>query len=101
MDYNNKELKLTDNVGTGCKVQIEKNGKIIRQYKIIIYGDASGDGKINSIDLLLIQRHILGLDQLLPIYLKASNINKDGRKPTSIDLLLIQRHILGFQEIKQ
>ncbi len=101
VDYNNKELKLTDNVGTGCKVQIEKNGKIIRQYKIIIYGDASGDGKINSIDLLLIQRHILGLDQLLPIYLKASNINKDGRKPTSIDLLLIQRHILGFQEIKQ
>ena len=101
VNRNNKELKLTDIVSTGCKVQVEENGKILRQYNIIIYGDANGDGNINSIDLLVIQRHILELEELQPIYIKASNIAKDGKRPTSIDLLLIQRHILGLQKIIQ
>lgn len=101
VNYNKEELSKEDIVGTGSKIQIEENGNILRKYNIILYGDANGDGKINSIDLLVIQRNILELEELQPIYIKASNINKDGKKPTSVDLLLIQRHILGLQAIKQ
>jgi len=89
----NQILKDTDIVGTGSK--------ILRVYKIIIYGDANGDGKINSVDLLVIQRHILEIETIEEIYRKASNINKNGKSPTSVDLLLIQRHILGLQIIEQ
>lgn len=94
-------LKENDLLGTGSKILVKENGNVLRIYTILIYGDSNGDGKINSIDLLKIQRHILELEKLEGIYLKASNVRKTGTKPTSVDLLLIQRHILGYQKIEQ
>lgn len=111
-------LKENDLLGTGSRVLVrertkkenneeneeeneEKKGNILRIYTILIYGDSNGDGKINSIDLLKIQRHILELEKLEGIYIKASNVRKTGTKPTSVDLLLIQKHILGYQKIEQ
>lgn len=98
---NNELLKQTDLVGTGSKIQVKENGDLLREYKVILYGDVNGDGKINSIDLLVLQRHILEIEVLEEIYKKASIINKTANKPTSVDLLLIQRHILGLQIIQQ
>lgn len=97
----NEILQETDFIGTESKIRVKENGAILREYKIILYGDANGDGKINSVDLLVIQRHILEIEPLEEIYRKASNISKNGKKPTSVDLLLIQRHILGLQIIEQ
>ena len=94
-------LKENDLLGTGSKILVKENGNILRIYTILIYGDSNGDGKINSVDLLKTQRHILELEKLEGIYLKASNVRKTGTKPTSVDLLLIQRHILGYQKIEQ
>lgn len=101
VNYQNQPLKETDMVGTGTKIRIKEEGKILRQYQIIVYGDTNGDGKINSIDLLVLQRHILEIEPVEEIFRKASNISKNGKKPTSVDLLLIQRHILGLQIIEQ
>ena len=97
----NEVLKDTDIVGTGTKIRVKEDGEILREYQIIIYGDSNGDGKINSVDLLVIQRHILEIERLSGVYKKASNINKNGKEPNSVDLLLIQRHILELQFIKQ
>lgn len=101
VNYKNEILQEKDCVGTGSKILVKEDGKVLRKYQIIIYGDANGDGKINSVDLLVIQRHILEIEPLEDIFRKASNINKNGKKPTSIDLLLIQRHILDLQLIEQ
>lgn len=95
----NEVLKETDIVGTGCKIVVKENGEVLRKYQVILYGDSNGDGKINSIDLLVIQRHILEIERLKGVYKKASNVRKDGKNPTSVDLLLIQRHILELQFI--
>ncbi len=97
----NQLLKDEDIVGTGSKIIVKENGNILRAYTILIYGDVNGDGKINSVDLLVLQRHILEIEPLEGIYKKAANIRKDGKKPTSVDLLLIQRHILNLQTIEQ
>lgn len=97
----NEVLEDSNIIGTGSKVRIKEDGKVLREYKIIVYGDANGDGKINSIDLLVLQRHILEIEPINEIFRKATNINKNGKKPTSVDLLLIQRHILGLQIIEQ
>ena len=91
-------------VGTGSKVQIYTNTDsqtLVAEYEILIYGDVDGNGKINSVDLLKLQRHILELEELDFVSQKAGNINKNGKKPTSVDLLLIQRHILGLKQIEQ
>ena len=93
-----------DLVGTGAKVQIFTNTdtqNVVAEYSIIIYGDVDGNGKINSVDLLKLQRHILEIEELDFLSQKAGNINKNGKKPTSVDLLLIQRHILGLKQIEQ
>ena len=97
----NEILNYTDKVGTGSKIIIKDNGEIIGLYEIILYGDVNGDGKINSIDLLVLQRHILELEKISGIYLKSGNIYKNGKNPSSVDLLLIQRHILGIKQIEQ
>lgn len=101
--YNNKEQLLQDNelAGTGSKIKILDDDTTIMEYKIILYGDVNGDGKINSIDLLVLQRHILEIEKLSGVFLKAGNIRKDGKNPSSLDSLLIQRHILEIEFIEQ
>jgi len=98
----NKILENTEKIGTGSKIKLinEKN-EIKMEYFVIIYGDVSGDGKINSIDLLVLQRHILEIEKLKGIFLKSGNIQKNGKNPSSLDSLRIQQHILGIREIEQ
>ena len=92
----------TEDVGTGCKVKVlGDNDEIKMEYTIIYYGDVNGDGKINSIDLLVLQRDILQLETLSNVYKIAGDVRKTGKNPTSVDCLLIQRHILGLKEIEQ
>lgn len=99
---NGKLLTDEDKVGTGTKVRIIDQNDIIKmEYQIVIYGDLSGDGKINSTDLLVLQRHILEIEKLKGAFLSAGNINKNGKNPSSLDSLLIQRHILGLKLIEQ
>ena len=97
----NKLLSENDLVGTGSYINISNEGNTIIEYKVLIYGDVNGDGKINSVDLLVLQRHILEIEKFNGIFLRAGNINKNGKNPSSIDSLLIQRHILDLQKIEQ
>lgn len=101
--YDSKGNLLQDNefAGTGSVIRILQNGQIIIEYNIILYGDVNGDGKINSVDLLVLQRHILEIEKFSGVFLKAGNIRKDGKNPSSLDSLLIQRHILELQIIEQ
>ena len=88
-------------MASGNSGKIKEAEEILREYKIILYGDVTGEGKINSVDLLVLQRHILELEKFDGIFLKAGNINKNGKNPSSVDLLLIQRHILNLKIIEQ
>ncbi len=100
---NNNEEILSNNeyIGTESKIRVYDEDTLLREYSIILYGDVNGDGKINSIDLLVLQRHILGIDEFSGLFLKAGNTGATGQMPSSIDLLKIQRHILGIEEINQ
>ena len=106
-NYKGKKIENNQLVGTGSKIKIIKTTQTnnttetLAEYSVVLYGDVNGDGKINSVDLLVLQRHILEIQTIDEIFQKAGNINKNGRKPTSVDLLLIQRHILGLQIINQ
>ena len=68
-------------------------------YTIVKLGDPTGNGKIDSADLLAIQRHLIG-KQLLTSNskLKAADATRNG-KIDSADLLAIQRELLGKQKI--
>ncbi|MBR0515313.1 MAG: PT domain-containing protein [Eubacterium sp.] len=65
---------------------------------IIHKGDLSGDGKINALDIILVQRLIVGLDNLTDEKKLLADINGDD-KVNALDIIFIQRHIVGLQEI--
>lgn len=98
--YNaNDNIVDTGYIGTGYKVLI-KNNSSSKYYTAIVNGDTSGDGKITALDLLQVQKNILGSYNLSGVYFNAGDTNNDG-KITALDLLQIQKHILGSYVIVQ
>ena len=61
-------------------------------------GDLNGDGKISALDIVKIQRLIVGLDSLDSHVLSIADINGDG-KVTALDIVKLQRHIVGLETI--
>lgn len=87
-------------VGTGDKVTVLVNGAVVKQYEIVIYGDINGDGKISVVDLVKMQKHIIGSDPLSGAALEAANTSKDGGV-TVKDLVILQKHIVNVSKISQ
>lgn len=100
-DKNNTELSDNDKVGTGSKIKIYNGSSLIEEYTIVIYGDITGDGLINSADLLNIRQHMLGMENLQGCYFKAGNVSKTDNLINSLDLLKIKQHVLGVSLITQ
>ena len=91
-----------DNIGTGSKLILSNpDGTIAFEYEFLLYGDLNGDGLINSLDVLVLQKHILEIKLLEGIYYKAGNLNKDGKSPSALDMLKLQKHILEINYIEQ
>ena len=61
-------------------------------------GDLSGDGKINALDIIYVQRLIVGMDPLTDEKKALADINGDG-KVNALDIIYIQRHIVGLEKI--
>ena len=69
----------------------ELNGNVKR-------GDLNGDGKISALDIIKVQRLIVGLDPTLDEVLPVADVNQDG-KISALDIIKIQRHIVGLETI--
>ena len=95
-----KTSKTSGNIATGDIVNIYKGDSLYVSYPVCIKGDVNGDGKITSVDMLVVQRHILGLTVQKDATLKAADASGDG-KITSVDMLYIQKHILRLLTITQ
>jgi beta-N-acetylglucosaminidase len=95
----NGDVVTSGKIGTGFKV-IVSNSSTSEELSAIIYGDTSGDGAITALDLLQIQKYLLGTYSLNNSYLKAGDTSKDG-KITALDLLEVQKYILGTYNIEQ
>ena len=62
-------------------------------------GDLNGDGKISALDIVRVQRLIVGIDAQTNAMLAAGDINGDG-KISALDIVKIQRHIVGLESIQ-
>lgn len=86
---------------TGDRIRILRpDGTAAYEYSMIVYGDASGDGKITSSDLTIVSRHVLQQSQLTGTAVLAADANHDG-KISSSDLTIISRHVLKQSTITQ
>lgn len=104
----NSTVVVTDNsgaivssgvIGTGFKVSIN-NQSSTEVLEVVIKGDTSGDGVINALDLLQVQKSILGTYTLNGAFYKAGETSGD-EIINALDLLQVQKNILGTYTIVQ
>lgn len=65
----------------------------------ILYGDVNNDGKINALDVLKIQKHIIGVSLLTGDSVLAADANRDD-KISALDVLKVQKYIVGAGKIE-
>ena len=95
-DSNNKPK--SNNLSTGDIITIKTTTEE-KKYTIVIKGDTNGDGKITSVDMLRVQKHLLKYSLLSGAQKEACDTNYDGNV-TSVDMLRVQKHLLKYITLK-
>lgn len=90
---------LSVKAGTGMTIKVT-NGIETKTYTLIVKGDTSGDGAINALDLLQVQKSILGSYKMSDSQKLSADTSNDG-SINALDLLQIQKNILGSYKIEQ
>jgi len=100
---NGSDKKDGDKVGTGDQVRVFDNEGVYQSQltcTVVIYGDTNGDGQVTVLDLLRVQKHILGISQLTGCQKSAADTSKDN-SVTALDLLQVQKDILNIKPVTQ
>lgn len=90
--YNSKGTKVEDEeavLGTGSTIKAGNE-----EYTIVLIGDSTGDGKIDSADLLKVVRYLKGTTTLSEAQLKAAD-STNNNTIDSADLLKVVRYLKG------
>lgn len=91
-------LDMTDKLGENKKITAYINGKLVHgvepiEISSIILGDLDGSGSVNTIDLAIMQRHILEIATIDTEYIEAADVNGD-KALDSRDYMLLKRYVL-------
>ena len=81
--------------GNGTGATITAGGETLT---IVVLGDITGDGVIDSKDYLMAKRAVLNTIELTEAQLRAVLVSGDS-EPTAKDYLMIKRHFLGTYDI--
>lgn len=79
---------ITGLVGTDHRIQLLNGSDVKKEYTVLLYGDANGDGKINAIDVTMIIWHMIKRQPIDGVSLLVSDVNRDG-KVNAIDTTTI------------
>lgn len=91
-------LSGSEYVGNNADVVISENGSVKEVYKVKLYGDLNGDGRIASQDLTELKKTLLGSSE--PSDDTVSDISADGATDV-IDLIRLKKQQSGSAEISQ
>ena len=113
-----KLMKVTNGTGAFCNKSGEKKsgtlvtgdilrifdnaGKVVKnEYSVIIFGDVSGDGAIDALDLVYMKRHLWNVSKLSGVYKLAADVSHTGGDVLPLDLVYLKRHVWNISEIVQ
>lgn len=90
------KISTGDTIGTGAILTFTDGTSTTA----VVYGDLTGDGKVNSADLLKMRQYLLGQTNLTGAYGEAANIAGNGTI-NSANLLKLRQYLLGNTNISQ
>lgn len=92
--YGATELELYDSkIATGTLILIDQT-----PMRIIIRGDANGDGEVTAVDYMVAKRLVLGTYVPPAVYSRALMLT-DGKTVTARDYMKLKRYILGTYDL--
>lgn len=92
--YDNKNRKTSSgNLGTGFSLEYYENSSFKSKYTIIVMGDITGEGSVNTRDKRRLTDYLLGKLELTSAQKYAADLDKNNLID-SLDLLLLNRLIL-------
>ncbi len=94
VNHNNKKVSSSAYVGTGYKIRLMKNGKIIDSHIIVVCGDVDGNCVVNSSDYLKIKRELIGKYSSKDAYILAADIDQN-KKIDNEDCLKLKMDFLS------
>ena len=102
-DTSGKTLGASDVLKTGHVLKVKQTGVADKSYTIAVKGDISGDGVISTLDIVMVQRHLLKVEiltghQAVAADISGSNGIPDGEIKT-LDIVHFQRHLLKIESI--
>lgn len=101
-DKNGNAVSDTAKIATGQKVVIkDADGKVYKEFNVVIYGDITGDGKIEAIDYVYIKRHLWGISELTGINKTAADLSPSKGSVDALDFVYMKRHLWGIADIVQ
>ena len=80
-------------VGTGDKFTTTDG----TEYTVVVYGDVDGNGRINALDALQVEKSNVNMLTLDDVQKEAADVKNDARV-NSLDSLAIKRYVVGLSE---
>lgn len=93
---NGKDISKDQIIGTGATITFAGG----ETYSVIIYGDITKDGEINTADVLKLLRFVTGEEKIDDYQKLACDAYRDGKVDTA-DALKILKHVTGEEKINQ
>lgn len=102
MNSDKKKKADTDLIGTGDYITVyDANGFEYHQYQIVIYGDVSGDGKVNLFDAVYLTKHRWVAPFLTGIKFEAANVYAKSSEIDLYDMVVITNYMWNGGKIRQ
>ena len=88
-----------DYIGTGFQLKaFDAEGNVIDEVTIIINGETNGDGKINTLDRMIIARYLAKWEGYAEriVDMRAADVNGDG-KVNTLDRMILARYLAKWE----
>lgn len=93
-DKEGNELKPTDEVATGYEARYIIGSTVIRSVTIIVRGDLNADGRVNSVDYMMLKRYAMRTYDLDENGINAALLGQKD-EPTAVDYIMLKLYVLG------
>jgi hypothetical protein len=97
-DKEGRELEDHEKVATGYEVRYIIGSTVIRTVMVIIRGDLNADGRVNSVDYMMLKRFAMGNYELDEIGLYAALLTP-REVPCAVDYIMLKLYVLDKFEL--